>query len=86
MLRPDVRVAEDVRIDVIRNPNAPQFGSNFYVETISESEPQGTSVLDVAATDADSVSWSLNTSVVFIIQCNILPCVKVPMKKINNEH
>ncbi|RUS85645.1 hypothetical protein EGW08_006591, partial [Elysia chlorotica] len=54
VLRPDVRVAEDVRIDVIRNPNAPQFSSNFYVETISESVPQGISVLDVAATDADA--------------------------------
>ncbi|GFN78435.1 protocadherin fat 4, partial [Plakobranchus ocellatus] len=65
VLRPDVRVAEDVRIDVIRNPNAPQFdNNNFYVATISESEPQGTSVLDVRATDADAdkVSYEIDVT------------------------
>ena len=56
VLRPDVRVQEDVLIDVIRNPSAPIFGSNFYTSTIPESLAQGFSVLRVSATDSDGVS------------------------------
>ena len=56
VLRPDVRVQENVLIDVIRNPSAPIFGSNFYTSTIPESLAQGLSVLKVSATDSDGVS------------------------------
>ena len=56
VLRPDVRVEENVLIDVVRNPSAPIFSSSFYTSTVSESVPQGTSVLRITATDADAVS------------------------------
>ena len=58
VLRPDVRVEENVLIDVIRNPSAPIFSSNFYTTAIPESVAQGTSVLGITASDADGVSTS----------------------------
>ncbi|XP_041364043.1 protocadherin Fat 4-like [Gigantopelta aegis] len=53
VFRPDVRVAENVHIEVIRNPNPPVFHDSFYVTTISESVEVGASILKVIATDAD---------------------------------
>ncbi|XP_076458561.1 protocadherin Fat 4-like [Babylonia areolata] len=53
VLRPEVRVEENVLIDVIRNPSPPVFSRNFYTATIAESVAQGTLVLQVSADDAD---------------------------------
>ena len=52
---PDVYAQEDIYIDVIRNPNAPQFenNNNFYTTSKSENVPLGTLVLCVNATDRD---------------------------------
>ena len=52
--RPDVRVGIDVLIDIIRNPSPPIFTNNFYVQTVSETVAQGTSILEVIASDADN--------------------------------
>ncbi|XP_046579032.1 protocadherin Fat 4-like [Haliotis rubra] len=52
-LRPEIRVAVDVLIDINRNPNAPVFSKGVYVVTIPESTVQGASVLQITATDAD---------------------------------
>ena len=50
---PSQRASEDVLIDVVRNPNAPIFTNNFYIETIPETQPLGSSILRVSANDAD---------------------------------
>ncbi|KAL8559117.1 hypothetical protein ACOMHN_046165 [Nucella lapillus] len=53
VLRPEVKVQENVLIDVIRNPSPPVFERNFYTTTIAESVVLGTSVLQINAVDAD---------------------------------
>ena len=50
---PDQRAREDVLINVIRNPNTPVFQNQLYTEVISETQPLGTLVLCLTATDAD---------------------------------
>ncbi|XP_035826838.1 protocadherin Fat 4-like [Aplysia californica] len=64
VLRQDLRVAEDVLIDVTRNPSPPVFSQNFYVQTVSESEAQGTSVLQVSASegDGDVVTYEIDAA------------------------
>ena len=62
MLRPDIKVEENVLIDVIRNPSAPIFGTDFYTRTVAESVAQGSSVLAVTATDSDGVSTAGTTT------------------------
>ncbi|KAK3089813.1 hypothetical protein FSP39_006721 [Pinctada imbricata] len=61
---PSQRVAEDVLIDVLRNPSSPVFTNNFYVTTIPETQGLGTSILRVNATDADGdvVGYEIDTT------------------------
>lgn len=58
---PNNRVMEQLSINVLRNPNAPRFDQNSYSKRISETFPVGEIILQVAATDQDSVSTDLYT-------------------------
>ena len=59
-----MRVAEDLLIDIVRNPNAPVFLQTFYVATVSETEAQGASILQVSADDrdGDSINFEIELS------------------------
>ncbi|KAH3873282.1 hypothetical protein DPMN_036514 [Dreissena polymorpha] len=50
---PSMTAQEDVYIDVIRNPNQPQFLESFYSRSVPENIALGSQVLCVNATDLD---------------------------------
>ena len=52
---PDKTATTTVTIPIIRNVNAPKFQQDSYEGTINENVDMGTSVIQVAATDADEV-------------------------------
>ena len=73
VLRPEQRVAEDVLIDVTRNPNQPEFSKAFYVESVFETAAQGASVLTLTARDAQwAERWKYTKYQVFINFTKIL--------------
>ncbi|XP_050391949.2 protocadherin Fat 4 [Patella vulgata] len=54
-LKPTVRVAENVLIEIDRNPNRPIFiPNNFYSTSIPETTAPGTNIINATATDNDN--------------------------------
>ena len=59
-LRPDTKTTETVRINVLRNPNGPQWERSEYFNSVSENVNVGSTIFNVTATDRD-VDVSYNT-------------------------
>ena len=54
--KPEKTATTTVRVPMTRNVNTPKFSKTSYGATFNENIPVGSSILQVAATDADGVS------------------------------